>query len=31
MSDVADSTSEMLVFNRIVGMRDSWAKEAKKA
>ena len=30
MSDVADSTSEKLVFNRIVGMRDSWAKEVKR-
>jgi glutaminyl-tRNA synthetase len=25
-----DSTSEALVFNRTVGLKDSWAKEAKK-
>lgn len=25
-----DSTTEKLVFNRIVGLRDSWAKESKK-
>lgn len=25
-----DSTAEKLVFNRIVGLRDSWAKESKK-
>ena len=31
MSDVEDSTREKLVFNRIVGLRDSWAKEVKKA
>jgi glutaminyl-tRNA synthetase len=29
MSD-EDSTAERLVFNRIVGLRDSWAKEVKK-
>ena len=29
MSD-EDSTSEKLVFNRIVGLRDSWAKEVVK-
>ncbi len=26
-----DSTNEKLVFNRTVGLKDSWAKEAKKA
>ena len=25
-----DSTDELPVFNRIVGLRDSWAKQAKK-
>jgi glutaminyl-tRNA synthetase len=25
-----DSTSEMLVFNRTIGLRDSWAKLEKK-
>ncbi len=30
MSDVESSTPAKLVFNRIVGMRDSWAKEVKK-
>ncbi|WP_411281166.1 glutamine--tRNA ligase/YqeY domain fusion protein [Gemmatimonas sp.] len=30
MSEVESSTPEKLVFNRIVGMRDSWAKEVKK-
>ena len=30
MSDVEESTRERLVFNRIVSMRDSWAKEMKK-
>lgn len=29
MSD-EDSTADQLVFNRIVGLRDSWAKEVKK-
>ncbi|MFN0097924.1 MAG: glutamine--tRNA ligase, partial [Gemmatimonadaceae bacterium] len=29
MSD-EDSSAERLVFNRIVGLRDSWAKEVKK-
>lgn len=29
-SEPEDSTSERLVFNRIVGLRDSWAKEVKK-
>ncbi len=29
MSD-EDSTADKLVFNRIVGLRDSWAKEVKK-
>ena len=29
MSD-EESTAEKLVFNRIVGLRDSWAKEVKK-
>jgi len=28
--DPVDSTPERLVFNRIVGLRDSWAKELKK-
>jgi len=28
--DPKDSTSDKLVFNRIVGLRDSWAKLAKK-
>ena len=31
MSEVESSTPEKLVFNRIVGMRDSWAKEVKRA
>ena len=30
MSEPEDSTPEKLVFNRIVGLRDSWAKEVKK-
>ncbi len=30
MSEPEDSTPERLVFNRIVSLRDSWAKEAKK-
>ncbi len=30
MSDVEDSRPGKLVFNRIVGLRDSWAKEVKK-
>ncbi len=30
MSDVVDSRPGRLVFNRIVGLRDSWAKELKK-
>lgn len=30
MSEVESSTPEKLVFNRIVGLRDSWVKEAKK-
>ena len=30
MSEVEDSTSAKIVFNRIVGLRDSWAKEVKK-
>jgi glutaminyl-tRNA synthetase len=30
MSDVEDSTPGQLVFNRIVGLRDSWAKEVRK-
>ncbi|MDQ8158411.1 MAG: glutamine--tRNA ligase/YqeY domain fusion protein [Gemmatimonadota bacterium] len=30
MSEVESSTPEKLVFNRIVGMRDSWAKEVKR-
>jgi glutaminyl-tRNA synthetase len=30
MSEVESSTPERLVFNRIVGMRDSWAKEVKR-
>lgn len=30
MSDVESSTPEKLVFNRIVGLRDSWAKEVKR-
>ena len=25
-----DSTEEKLVFNRTIGLRDSWAKEQKK-
>ena len=29
-SEPESSTSEKLVFNRIVGLRDSWAKEVKK-
>ena len=27
--DVKDSTAELLVFNRVVGLRDSWAKAQK--
>lgn len=30
MSEVESSTPDKLVFNRIVGMRDSWAKEVKR-
>ena len=30
MSDVEQSSAERLVFNRIVGLRDSWAKEVRK-
>jgi glutaminyl-tRNA synthetase len=30
MSEPEDSTPERLVFNRIVSLRDSWAKETKK-
>ncbi len=30
MSEPEDSTAEKLVFNRIVSLRDSWAKETKK-
>ena len=30
MTDVVDSVPGRLVFNRIVGLRDSWAKELKK-
>jgi len=30
ISEVESSTPERLVFNRIVGMRDSWAKEVKR-
>ena len=30
ISDVVDSTPERLVFNRIVGLRDTWAKELAK-
>ena len=30
MSEVETSTKERLVFNRIVALRDSWAKELKK-
>ena len=30
MSEVESSTPEKLVFNRIVGMRDSWAKEVRR-
>ncbi|MBL0939147.1 MAG: glutamine--tRNA ligase/YqeY domain fusion protein [Gemmatimonadaceae bacterium] len=30
-SEPEDSTAEKRVFNRIVGLRDSWAKEVKKA
>lgn len=30
MSEVESSTPERLVFNRIVGLRDSWAKEVKR-
>ncbi len=30
MSEPEDSTPDRLVFNRIVSLRDSWAKEAKK-
>ena len=29
-SEPEDSTAQRLVFNRIVGLRDSWAKEVKK-
>jgi glutaminyl-tRNA synthetase len=29
-SEPESSTSDKLVFNRIVGLRDSWAKEVKK-
>jgi glutaminyl-tRNA synthetase len=29
-SEPEDSTPETRVFNRIVGLRDSWAKEVKK-
>jgi glutaminyl-tRNA synthetase len=28
--DPEDSRPEALVFNRIVGLRDSWAKEVKR-
>lgn len=31
VSEPETSTPERLVFNRIVGLRDSWAKEVKKA
>jgi len=27
--DPKDSSKEKLVFNRIVGLRDSWAKQSK--
>ena len=30
MSEPEDSVPGKLVFNRIVGLRDSWAKEVKK-
>lgn len=30
MSEIEDSTAEKLVFNRIVSLRDSWAKETQK-
>jgi glutaminyl-tRNA synthetase len=30
MSEVESSTPERLVFNRIVGLRDGWAKEVKR-
>ncbi len=30
ISDVEDSTPERLVFNRIISLRDGWAKELKK-
>jgi glutaminyl-tRNA synthetase len=30
MSEPEDSTPQRLVFNRIVSLRDSWAKEAKR-
>ena len=30
MSEVESSTPEKLVFNRIVGLRDGWAKEVKR-
>lgn len=30
MSEVEDSTPQKLVFNRIVSLRDSWARETKK-
>jgi len=30
MSEPEDSTAEKLVFNRIVSLRDSWAKETRK-
>ena len=29
-SEPEDSTATKRVFNRIVGLRDSWAKEVKK-
>lgn len=29
--DPQDSTADALVFNRIVGLRDSWAKQSKKS
>lgn len=31
ISDAVTSTADALVFNRIVGLRDSWAKATKKA
>jgi glutaminyl-tRNA synthetase len=30
ISDAEDSTAERLVFNRIISLRDGWAKELKK-